>query len=393
MTRSTRRAGVLAGIVAAALTVSGPAGTAVTAVAAVSPAALPAPQPAADVPSKPPLLSPALAAAAQAAEAVQAKVDALRIATEVAVENYDEVRVELAAAQRRHDTAVRASRTAKAAQASADRIATERLRDLYISGGPPGLLDVTIGTPPGVDVFHRYDDSRFFLAQDRLRFVAAEAAAQRSATAEGSLAAALFDQGRLTRAAAAATQAVTANLASEQELLASAGAPVQAVLAAEDEAQQRRADALATIVRDVQRRTGRPGVAIGTSGLTAFVSRELAAAEGQLGKPYQWGAAGPAAFDCSGLVQRVFADAGASLPRTSQQQWFAGSHPAVADVWPGDLLFWAKTADPATIHHVAIYLGGGYMIAAPHSGTVVQVQPVYASGFFGVTRIAPPPGR
>src|SRR5450759_4430009 len=52
-----------------------------------------------------------------------------------------------------------------------------------------------------------------------------------------------------------------------------------------------------------------------------------------------------------------------------------------------DLLFWASSStDPATIHHVAMYLGGGMMLAAPHSGDVIRIQPGYMAGFFGAVR-------
>ena len=76
------------------------------------------------------------------------------------------------------------------------------------------------------------------------------------------------------------------------------------------------------------------------------------------------------------------------LPRTSRAQWGVGPHPSLADLQPGDLLFWASnTADPSTIHHVAVYAGGGLMVAAPHTGALVQVQPVYANGYLGATRV------
>ena len=58
-----------------------------------------------------------------------------------------------------------------------------------------------------------------------------------------------------------------------------------------------------------------------------------------------------------------------------------------ANLEPGDLLFWAyDTSDPSTIHHVAIYVGDGEVVDAPHTGTVVQVQPWWPDGFFGATR-------
>ena len=113
----------------------------------------------------------------------------------------------------------------------------------------------------------------------------------------------------------------------------------------------------------------------------------LSAARTQIGKPYEWGATGPGSFDCSGLTGWAYAQAGIGLPRTSREQWFVGHHVGLADLQPGDLLFWATDpTNPATIHHVAIYAGNGYMIAAPHTGANVQLQKVYLGGFIGATR-------
>jgi peptidoglycan DL-endopeptidase CwlO len=106
-----------------------------------------------------------------------------------------------------------------------------------------------------------------------------------------------------------------------------------------------------------------------------------------VGKPYRWGATGPASFDCSGLVRFAYADAGLSLPRTSRQQWSAGRHVRVADLRPGDLVFWAHDpADPATIHHVGMYVGQGLMVHAHHTGALVRVDAVRPGGYTGATR-------
>jgi cell wall-associated NlpC family hydrolase len=109
----------------------------------------------------------------------------------------------------------------------------------------------------------------------------------------------------------------------------------------------------------------------------------------QQGKPYEWGAAitHQNSFDCSSLMLQSYRSAGVLLPRTSREQYRAGALLPVEQAQPGDLLFWAyDTSNPATIHHVAMYLGGGMMIAAPHTGDVVKIQPVYLGDFFGVTR-------
>ena len=127
-----------------------------------------------------------------------------------------------------------------------------------------------------------------------------------------------------------------------------------------------------------------PGFALPTVAQQAAVVRFALA---QLGKPYLWGATGTASFDCSGLTGWAFRQAGVNLPRTSRQQWFAGPHVGLADLAPGDLLFWADdVARPGSIHHVALYVGGGRMIAAPRAGTLVREQAVYASGYIGAVR-------
>jgi len=102
----------------------------------------------------------------------------------------------------------------------------------------------------------------------------------------------------------------------------------------------------------------------------------IAAGQRELGRPYLWGGSGPSAFDCSGLTQYAYKQAGISIPRTSEQQ--QGFAVATASPVPGDLVFWGNPA-----YHVAIYLGGGKILAAPHAGTVVQVEDIYGSPTFG----------
>jgi cell wall-associated NlpC family hydrolase len=97
----------------------------------------------------------------------------------------------------------------------------------------------------------------------------------------------------------------------------------------------------------------------------------------EVGKPYVWGATGPNTYDCSGLILRAFQTAGIDLPRVSREQFDAGGHVPVQQAQPGDLLFYATDpSDPATIHHVALYMGADQMVEAPYSGESVRVRPV-----------------
>lgn len=103
----------------------------------------------------------------------------------------------------------------------------------------------------------------------------------------------------------------------------------------------------------------------------------------KVGDPYVWGAAGPSAFDCSGLVMWAYAQIGISLPHYTGDQWNAGVHIPRDQLQPGDLLFFF-----ADIGHVGIYVGNGYMLDAPTFGIPVGIHPVFWSAFVGAVRIA-----
>ena len=110
----------------------------------------------------------------------------------------------------------------------------------------------------------------------------------------------------------------------------------------------------------------------------------------QLGKPYSWGATGPSSYDCSGFTQAAYRAAGITIPRVSRDQYRNLPHVARTNWRPGDLIFFASDRSrPSTIHHVAIFMGAGWMMDAPRRGTVVQVRPIYSSGLM---RYAARPG-
>ncbi|WSQ08494.1 NlpC/P60 family protein [Streptomyces sp. NBC_01231] len=108
----------------------------------------------------------------------------------------------------------------------------------------------------------------------------------------------------------------------------------------------------------------------------------LAAARSALGKPYVWGANGPSGFDCSGLMQWSYAQAGVSLPRTSQAQRFAGRQVPLSQAQPGDLVTYRNDAS-----HVAMYMGDGQVIHAPYPGAPVRYDPVDMIPGATVTRV------
>jgi peptidoglycan DL-endopeptidase CwlO len=128
------------------------------------------------------------------------------------------------------------------------------------------------------------------------------------------------------------------------------------------------------------------------TGLTSVqLTAMLDAAVSRLGMPYVWGAAGPTSFDCSGLVEWSFAQAGVVMPRVAADQARTGPAILLSQAQPGDLLFYhTDPTAPNYISHVAIYLGKGWMIQAPQPGENVQVVPVaLGSEFAGVVRVSP----
>lgn len=105
----------------------------------------------------------------------------------------------------------------------------------------------------------------------------------------------------------------------------------------------------------------------------------MAEAAKHRGKPYLYGAVGPARFDCSGYVRYVYARMGKKLPRTSRQQYAATRRVAKSDKRVGDLIFTRSRS--GRIGHVGIYAGGGRMWASPKSGDVVKLQRIWSSNY------------
>jgi cell wall-associated NlpC family hydrolase len=127
---------------------------------------------------------------------------------------------------------------------------------------------------------------------------------------------------------------------------------------------------------------GSPGL---PQGGNSVVDKVLAAAHDQVGKPYVFGS-GPdtSSFDCSDLVQWAYKQAGINLPRVTGDQIKQGTNVKWGEFQPGDLIFSHGGG------HVVMYVGNGKVIAAPHTGTVVQYQPVsrFRDSFTAAKRIA-----
>lgn len=109
----------------------------------------------------------------------------------------------------------------------------------------------------------------------------------------------------------------------------------------------------------------------------------IEAAIADLGKPYVFGAEGPDAFDCSGLIQQVWRQAGVELPRTSSEQAEAGQRIPLSQIQPGDLVIYY-----AGRSHIGMYVGDGKIIHAPHPGAPVRYAPLTSMPVNTVVRVS-----
>lgn len=127
--------------------------------------------------------------------------------------------------------------------------------------------------------------------------------------------------------------------------------------------------------------SGGSGTATGTNG-GATAAQVIGYAEQQLGDPYVWGGTGPNGWDCSGLTQWAFKQAGVKIPRVASAQQKIGKPVDTDKVQPGDLLF---NGNPA--HHVVMAIGGGKIIEAPRTGLNVRIRSFKPGEFTNARRI------
>lgn len=357
---------------------AGPSAPAAVAPAAVAPPAVP------PAPAVPP--SPKLLAAEQRATALRMAVDALTLQAEQATEALNRANEQLAQADADHAAAALALRQAQLAALSAAAERDDRVRDIYKDGGSAGLYASMLAGTDVADLLRRSHLLRDVLANDQAVSDTARAAMLAATAAEARVAAVEARQAQARADAAREKDRVIGLLADQERLLASTDSAVLAMAeeewaAAQLASQRRFAAALADAAGPAAAATA--PLVNGSPYAAAAVTAGLA----EMTKPYVWGASGPDAFDCSGLTSYAYGRAGLRLPRTAAEQWASGQPVTLRQLSVGDLLFWASSStDAATIHHVAMYLGGAMMLAAPHTGDVVRIQPVYMDGFFGAVR-------
>lgn len=154
---------------------------------------------------------------------------------------------------------------------------------------------------------------------------------------------------------------------------------IAAAAEAKAQAEARAAAARAAAARRPQAVGGRaatsgavPVAARSVVPVPAGATKAVQVAMEQQGDPYRWAASGPNSFDCSGLVMFAYAATGRSLPHSSRSLRAMTQRISEEELQPGDLVFGGSP-----VHHVGIYIGGGQMVHAPHSGDVVKVSGIY----------------
>ena len=292
---------------------------------------------------------PDLAALVAQAKQLEFQINALS-------EQYDSLRIQLTRAQADALIAKRAATRTQSALALGQQAIAQLAAENYMNAGlDPTLQALVAGNPEQ------------FLSQAATMTEIDQASGDRVSALSNVAAQALREQ-------QTAEQQVTAVNALQAQL----GTKKQAIVAKIDvvnSAAMKQAMAIFT-------QTGQyPDITIPTANTVG--AQALQAALTKRGDPYVWGAAGPSAFDCSGLVVWAYAQEGITLPHFTGDQWNSGMHVSRSDLEPGDLVFFYPD-----ISHVGIYLGDGLMVDAPDFGETVQVQPVFWADYVGAVRIA-----
>lgn len=339
--------------------------------------------------------------AKQQAAALRVRVDGLRTQAEIATEDYDAAYAQLGVAVTEHLSAERALQVAQQASGAASNRTSLRVRALYMSGGTSALYARVLASTSVAEMADRVQQVQAVLREDRTATRDAGQVVAGRQAAEKRLADTAATSVRLQKRVADRADAVRGLLTQTDALLAAADSRVRVLaeqqrLAEEAAAAVRAAATLAAATAAASSADQGPLPPLPNVPTSPRGAAALAFARAQLGKPYVWGAVGPSSYDCSGLTGAAYAAAGVHLPRVASQQWYAGPHIALADLQPGDLMFWASNLnDPNSIHHVSLYLGNSMMLAAPHTGDVVKIQPVYLDGYLGAVRpgvaVAPTP--
>jgi peptidoglycan DL-endopeptidase CwlO len=327
----------------------------------------------------------ATTAAQKRAEAkrIKVQIDSLDTRLEMAIEQYNyasvklnDLRTRIAANKDKLDTAqhnLKVSRTTLAARAEA--IYKQHSVD---------MLDVLLSSKSFDEMVSSLDMMRRLSQNDATIVDSVEKLKKEIADHRAQLLKDEKSAEKVVAQRAAIRDDVNAQLASRQQMLK--GVEKQIAQLEEKERQARIAAARAAAAAASQTAYSPSGSASGVHTTAGAHGSVVDVARQQLGKPYVWAAAGPNSFDCSGLTLYCYSVAeGIYLPHNAAMQYASTTHIARDSAMPGDLVFFGSSA--SSIHHVGLYIGGGQMIHAPHTGDVVRYESVdYSGDLYGFGR-------
>jgi cell wall-associated NlpC family hydrolase len=343
------------------------------------------------LPSSPSAAAPSRAEIA----AAEAQLNAMNARQSALDEQYNLAAYRLHQAQQQLAQAQSDARHAQAAHARAVRDLSRRVKAAYEGAG--STLDVLLRSR----TVSALSDRAEFLGQiaqgDELAATNASVTGQNAHWAADRLRHAVQARTAAVRELSAKKAELVRSIADQRSAIAHMKAALrQAILARQARLRrlaelQRQREAAAAARRAAAARSATPAPSSGSSSQsTQFVPPANAsqaqiaidAARSQLGVPYVYGASQPGVgFDCSGLTMWAWGQAGVSMAHVAAIQYSEFPHVDRSQLQPGDLVFFYSP-----IHHVGIYVGGGMMIDAPHTGAYVEEAPVYWSAYSGAAR-------
>ena len=324
------------------------------------------------------LILPTVAAATPGAPAsppsvasVQKQLGALALKNTQLVEKYNQAQVQVQAKQQAAHAAMHAAEQAKVAFAQARSAMGATVLAQY-EGGSFSATGALLSSNNGQSYLDQLNTLGIISAHTA-RLVAQLGSAKQSADSTEKQATTLLNAATAKRDALAKQKsAVQAQVDKYTTLLAS-------LTAAQRAAFQRSIVPPVSTASVVSATTTLP-----TSATSSAAARAVKFALAQVGKPYVFGAAGPDAYDCSGLTMAAWNAGGVALPHSAADQYNYGTHVSMSSLQPGDLIFFYQP-----IGHVTIYIGNGLMVSAPQTGENVSVVPVnsFGSSVTGATRL------
>jgi peptidoglycan DL-endopeptidase CwlO len=303
-------------------------------------------------------------------------------------EQYDKARLDAQAANARELQAAANEKAALDAASRSRSVLENNALDAYVHGGNLAVVASRAGSPgtlaDGGILRGEYVKSLAGNQTEALDLFRLSAQQAREAKAAHDAA-----RRKASQSASAVDAARNATIAAQQQLQAALGKVKGDIATLIAQAEAARAAAAAKAAQEAlarQKAAAQAAAAASRNRLTSFspaplgppppvgsgAAAAVAAAKSRIGAPYVWGAAGPDAFDCSGLVMWAWGQAGVSLPHFSGAQYASTTHISMSQLQPGDLVFFGNPGD-----HVAMYVGGGMIIQAAHTGTTVAIGPMY----------------